>query len=57
MNGIAGRRWRELQNILETLLNRLRLYKTSMFSVSQYIQNILFYTPFCMCFLGFARAG
>jgi len=35
MNGIAGQSWRELQNILETLLNRLRLYKTSMFSVNQ----------------------
>jgi len=57
MNGIAAQRWRELQNILETLRNSLRLYKTSMFSVSQYSQNILFYTPFCMWFLCFERAG
>jgi len=33
MNGIAGQRWGELQNFLETLQNRLRLYKTSKFKI------------------------
>jgi hypothetical protein len=49
-NGIAGQRWGELQNILETLQNRLRLYKTSKL-------QIYFLTTHFSCFMHHFASG